>query len=737
MTPWRWLLSALVLFGGAVLVRALPAAHTLSQGEVFFRGPDAYYHMRRIVYTIQNFPDLLVFDPYVQFPHGARPIWSPLFDWVSAALLYPFAGGGDWLLVEQAAAWIPPLLGGITVVAAWTVARRLFNERAAFSAGALLCVLGGHFTYSRVGALDHHVAVSLVATLLLGATLAALGSASGRRALRHSAIVGIWIAVSLLVWPGSLLYTALTLVALVVVALAASDAAQAAARWRALAVASGCAALLVAPFCFGNEWRHYGPMSPVVLTGFQPWFLGTLAAIGLGAAQASERPSFATRPFARAGVAAGIGVALLGTSLLLSSNLVEGLGEAWRWLSKSEEFQASVIESQGLFVVNGKFSTFMANRQLSYLVYAFPVLWSVLLVDARRRERRAPIFFLLAWSALLFAVTLLQKRFLDTFTVAFAIVTAAGIQSVWHRLNLTSRDTLGRLATLAVAICLFPLAMNYLPHIEIIGQRFAEDPLQLHPFTVAQRRLVHASRWMRAFTPHTRGWYDTSQQPEYAVLAPWSEGHVIQYVARRPTIVDNFGDDVGEENYRRERRFWSSPVHVATATVDDLGARYVLLRARQPVHSLFPPGSIYRTLLARDGSSLELLGGGQVRAADRFRLVFESRPIGKYRAPYIKIFEVVKGARLRGRTRPGAVVNLSLPVTTNRARHFVYHDQVVSNEDGWFEFVVSYPNRDGPTWLDVAPAYTLTCNGGRVEAHVPEDRVHGGGVILVPDPCGG
>ena len=92
---------------------------------------------------------------------------------------------------------------------------------------------------------------------------------------------------------------------------------------------------------------------------------------------------------------------------------------------------------------------------------------------------------------------------------------------------------------------------------------------------------------------------------------------------------------------------------------------------------------------------------------------------------------------MRGRTRPGAVVNLSLPVTTNRARRFEYHDQTVSNEDGWFEFVVPYPNRDGPTWLDVAPAYALTCDGGQVEANVPEARVQAGGVIPVPDPCAG
>ncbi len=737
MTPSRWLLNALALFGGALLVRALPAAHVLSQGIVFFRGPDSYYHMRRIVYTIQNFPEILVSDPYVQFPHNAQPIWPPLFDWVSAALLLPFAGGGNWLRVEQAAAWIPPILGAITAVATWSVGRRLFDDRAAFGAGALLCILGGHFTYSRVGALDHHVAVALVTTLLLGATLAALGRDSARRVLRSAAAVGVWIAVSLLIWPGSLLYAAISLIGLAGIALIASDAKQAALRWHALATASGCAALLIAPFCFGNEWLHYSSMSPLVLTDFQPWFLGTTAAVGLGTALLSERPALATRSLARAGVAVGIGTVLLGTSLLLSSDLIEGVGEAWRWLSKSEAFQASVIESQGLFFVNGRFTTFMAHLQLSYFVYVFPVFWVLLLVDARHRERRAPLLFLLGWSAVLFGVTLLQKRFLDTFSVAFALVTAAGIQLIWHHFRLASRDTLGRLAFLGVLILLSPLAGNYLPEIEINAQRFAGKPLELNSWEVSKRHRLEAARWLRAFTPHTRGWYDASQQPEYAVLAPWPLGHMIQYVARRPTIADNFGDDVGEENFQRERHFWRLSVPKATETADDLGARYILARAREVPKTPFSFATIFNALFRRDGSALELPNKGRIPAASRFRLVFESRPLGNNTVPYLKIFEVVKGARLRGRTRPGNTIDLSLAVTTNRDRHFDYRDRTVAGRDGWFEFLAPYPTRDAPKWFDVAPSYALTCNGNQTRVRVPEARVKRGEVIPVADPCSG
>ena len=735
MTTRRWWLNAVVLFVVALLLRALPAAHVLFRGEVFFRGPDGYYHMRRIIYTIRNFPEVLGFDPYIQFPHGSQPIWPPLFDWLVAALLLPFASGDDWLRVEQAAAWIPPILGALTVVATWAVARRLFPEAAAFGAGALLCVLGGHFAYSRVGALDHHVATALVATLLLGATIATLDAGDGRKRLRGALTAGFWIAIGLLLWPGSVLYATLALAGFAAFALAAPDAAQAAARWRSLALASGFAALLVAPFCLGNTWTHYGPMSPLVLTSFQPWFLVTVAAVGLGTGLASERPSLGHRPAARAAIAFGIGFVLVGASLVLSHDLSDNLSEMWRWLGKTETFQESVTESDGLFFVRGEFSTWMAHLHLSYLVYAFPALWVLLLVEGWRAEQRASLLFLLGWAAILFGVTLLQKRFLDTFSVAFAMVAAAGIQALWSRWRLGSRDTLGRLAFLGVLALLSPLAANYLPHLENIAQRAVGKPLEIHPWAAAQRHQFEMGRWMRAATPHTRGWYDSSVQPEYGVLAPWSLGHVIQYVARRPAIVDNFGDDAGEENYRIARDFWRSTVPAAAETVDALGARYIVVPAAGEESQPFQFATVFDSLAKRDGRAVEFQEKKRLPAASRFRLVFESRPLGNAEQPYVKVFEVVAGARLRGRAPAGSVIDLSLPVTTNRARHFEYRDRSVAGEDGWFEFVVPYATQGGSINVDTREKYTLTCNGRVSTVRVPETRVQAGSVVLAPEPC--
>lgn len=51
------------------------------------QGNDAYYHFRRIRDSIDHFPEVLNFDPLINFPAGSQPIWSPPFDWLVAAVL--------------------------------------------------------------------------------------------------------------------------------------------------------------------------------------------------------------------------------------------------------------------------------------------------------------------------------------------------------------------------------------------------------------------------------------------------------------------------------------------------------------------------------------------------------------------------------------------------------------------------------------------------------------------------
>ena len=75
----------------------------------------------------------------------------------------------DTETVERVAAFVPPVLGTLSVILLWALGRRLFDWRAGLIAAALLAVLPGHFMdRTMLGFVDHHAleAFLALATLL-------------------------------------------------------------------------------------------------------------------------------------------------------------------------------------------------------------------------------------------------------------------------------------------------------------------------------------------------------------------------------------------------------------------------------------------------------------------------------------------------------------------------------------------------------------------------------------------
>ena len=81
-------LLALCAFGVALVVRTVTWPAVLTAEGIRLVGPDAHYHLRRIVWTVENFPKVLTRDFYVSFPNGGEPIWTPFFEqaiaWVTS-----------------------------------------------------------------------------------------------------------------------------------------------------------------------------------------------------------------------------------------------------------------------------------------------------------------------------------------------------------------------------------------------------------------------------------------------------------------------------------------------------------------------------------------------------------------------------------------------------------------------------------------------------------------------------
>jgi hypothetical protein len=134
--------------------------------------------------------------------------------------------------------------------------------------------------------------------------------------------------------------------------------------------------------------------------------------------------------------------------------------------------------------------------------------------------------------------------------------------------------------------------------------------------------------------------------------------------------------------------------------------------------SLTKPDTRYITeLRGTKVSPLPIFPIDQVPALRHYRLVHES-PSNVFNSEeidlkYVKVFEYVPGARIRGE----GVISLALQ--TNTGRTFVYRQESINGE-----FVVPYSTLNNPYGVAAKGKYTI--EGTDIQFDVPEEAVTGG-----------
>jgi asparagine N-glycosylation enzyme membrane subunit Stt3 len=460
-------------------------------------------------------------------------------------------------------------------------------------------------------------------------------------------------------------------------------------------------------------WDQWSPFSPVVLSAFQPWFFGAATLFGVGCA-ACWRPGRAGGTRTRRCVGAlAIGAALLAVSAWLFPGLPFAAGDAWDWFAKRDSFQAQVAESNPLFFAGEQFTLAVAFMRLSIFVPAVPVAIAVAYGAVRRDRHRSPVLLFLWWTLGLWAATLLQRRFFNSASVAISLLLGLSVCWAYAKLprGLVRRPWPRRLAKGALALgtlfLLLPVLTSYSLYVaNQIDALRGRSPL-VGPHTRNQVALVQMANWLRVNTPEPSRWLDASQQPAYGILAPWTIGHILEYEARRATVTDNFGDDVGRKNYLLARRYYQSEEAAAAELLDRLGARYVVAQFAPHYLGEDPvPGSVFFSLFRHDGSAFEPPPDQSptlaMPALERHRMIYESLPLSPGLPPpdsLYKVFEYVAGAVVVGSAAPGERIRARLPVRTNRGRQFDYTAHAVASADGRYEFRLPYANSGGPPAL--------------------------------------
>jgi oligosaccharyl transferase (archaeosortase A-associated) len=213
------------LFGISLYIRiALPYDQIFVNDWVWFRETDAYYYMRHIESLVRNFPHFNTFDPYILFPGGGGGLVRPFFPWLIAGIIRLVNLGTPTLhTMETIAAYMPAILGSLTLIPVYFIGKELFNRWVGVISAALVVILPGEFLHrSLLGFTDHHVAEVLFSTTCVLFLIMAIKRAREReisfghllnrdwsiitKPLVYALLAGIFLGIYLLTWQGGLFF---------------------------------------------------------------------------------------------------------------------------------------------------------------------------------------------------------------------------------------------------------------------------------------------------------------------------------------------------------------------------------------------------------------------------------------------------------------------------------------------------------------------------------------------------
>ena len=736
--PW------IALAGLALALRSLLHPFVFAGEDVrFLGGYDEFYHLRRIWFSVVHFPAVLDFDPWIDFPRGARSTWPPFFDW-SVAALARLTVGPDQRGVEALAAWVPPVLGALTVLAVALLARRYGGAAAGGLAGLLLAVLPVHVTYSSLASIDHHVAVALLAVLLVGA---AMRLAEPRAHGRWRAVVatGVLAAALILLWPGGLLHVLVVQLALLAQMGLAAARDEARVRARALAAVHAIAALLLAPFCLGQHWPQYGPLSPLVLTAFQPLYFACGAASlllidtlwrhdALGASRA--------RRLASGLVLAAAGVAL---ALAVLPGLAPALANGIAWFRDDDPFLEQIAEIEPLLMPGGRFDPTLAHTMFSLLFWLHPLAAGWLVVRALRAGRAAWLL-LAAWSSVFLLLALDQVRWCDTAGPGFALVMGLALADAS---GVAARRLAPRWRALALAAALPLLGIALGPSLALPANALRAAlsaargiPVRLEPKLRQHEAMRRVGLWLREGTPPVPDPFADGGAPAYGVLSAWGNGHLLRYYGQRPLVQDNFGPYAGREGFDAARAYYASrSEREALAIARAQRARYVVATPNGSGQEPPAPGTMAARLALAPlpGQVADAASRGASRAAEEaegfahHRLVFVAEDAASGPPPWrVAVYEIVEGARVVGEAPPGTELRFELPLFLPEGGVLVYVARTRADAAGRYAIRLPHPTEAAPAGGVRTGRYRVRAGARTATLSLAEAEVHGGSTVAGP-----
>ncbi len=686
-----------IIFVIAFINWFLPAYLNVDKNGTFLITPDPFYHARRVMLTVHNYPNLPVFDYYISFPTGAHCIWPPLFDFLtSTACFVIFGKCATMKQVEWVCAISPIFWGMFVVLLTFLIARRLFDEKLAFVSVLLTTFLPRTYGTTRFGYFDHHIAETFGILLIFYVLIS-----YEHRGIIKWVLLGIAFGISLLLWQGSILFVGITFFILL---------------WKKefdSFVSFLIALLMILPFSLNTHF----PDSPFSYRGLSLLHLSLLTIASL--------ILFAGRIYHKVRHLSMIIFALLiGLSILLihSKSFISGIF----FILKNDPWLATILEFQSLIVQSGYLDNLAVKKTFGLVYYFWPLILLVIFCEKRTHEK----FVLFSIFSLITGVmSFIGRRYGIWFVPFYAVMFTYLFKKI---INVFGTKLGAAIITIIIAVNLWVMKFDI----------YITKP------NMPNQEEIKACYWIRDSLPATSNLFAPNRKPEYGIMCFWDIGHYIVYLGQRPVTASNFGNDA--PNFIRVNEFFlTTSEDEALEILREFSSPYILINAVNRNIYLaskylgIPPKHFLNLYYTKDnrGKVMTIMepNASGIRTTNYRLFTYLGsgfyygnnfyEPYRHFRMRYfsnlIRIFEYVNGVTIRGRTKPNALITINYDIKLPTV-NFTYYDSVTAESTGHFSVVVpysSYPDNKCVITIDNKDIKNLS---------ITEENIVKGDTIFIP-----
>lgn len=654
--------------------------------------PDSYYHLRRILFTINNFPKILTFDPYLSYPYGEFVPWPPFFDFISAFITLPFPEPDKIL----------PFLNTFYLFLAFLLI--FFATKKEFAVSTIACFFIAYSgilkIYSSAGRLDHH-AFELLLITALSVTFIKYYKKNG---ILNLILISLILIISFLTWPGATIYS----VPLIIFTLYENFTGKNPYHInKGLFIAYHITAIFLAIYLKLSKTIDYYPYSFKFLSGFHRDFCFVISIIFF-TFHLSDKITFkySDKSYKKISI---FTVYLINSILIiiLFRNFFQQIISGLMFISKTEYILKTAEEASPLFFSN----IYPLKEEFRRNIYLFTPFIFFLPFIILKFYKKYKLNYLFFYTSFFFLLTCFQLRFGIFFMIGYSVM-----------LGEVFKTHLKKISPIIVLITFLLVSIStYNTSSKDAKERFTDD------------EILQTLDFIRNKTPYDKTFEQS--RPPYGIIGSWEHGHHIIQISNRPAVAHPFIGVAPKNGYMDFINIlFANDENKVLKIMNNRKARYLILdnidssikidwditkwgknpyilenNLTSKVLDLYSYNLFYFYGLTKEGKSIN----------EQIRIIFESKNRN------VKLFEKVNGCKIILKNKKDYILKAKI---TNGWKTFFYINTGKFQNNHQI-FILPYSS--DRTYPFFATEIYLEKEGKRINLKITEDMVIEGKTITL------